>query len=399
MADRHITVSCTGCCLADYLYADIDFSRPELQAYLSQRDGDGGIAPGKLVFADSLERFTGQDINEIIALITAGQPADAFNIGGPAIVALAGAAQLLGQANVSCNFYGFVGNDVTGDQLVNLLQQLPVNLEHYHRCQGATANTVVLSDPRLNNGAGERAFINNIGVSSSYSSEKLGTDFFAADILFFGATALVPKLHSNLTELLQRGRQNGCLNIVTTVYDFINEQAAPGQPWPLGKDLSSYRYIDLLLVDYEEAMRLTNQTELTAAVQFFIDHGVGAFAITHGAENITFYSNGKLFRAVSPTALPVCRATDRELAQHPELCGDTTGCGDNFAGGVIFSLLRQLQDKAPGKLDLTQAVSWGAVAGGFTRFYLGGTYFEKYPGEKLAHLQPFYEQYCQDNGL
>jgi hypothetical protein len=29
----------------------------------------------------------------------------------------------------------------------------------------------------------------------------------------------------------------------------------------------------------------------------------------------------------------------------------------------------------------------GSIAGGFTRSYIGGTYFEKEPGEKFAKLQ------------
>ena len=62
----------------------------------------------------------------------------------------------------------------------------------------------------------------------------------------------------------------------------------------------------------------------------------------------------------------------------------------DFAGGVIYSLIDQLQNKDRGELDLAEAVSWGVVAGGFTRFYLGGTYFEKTAGEKLTKLAPFF---------
>ncbi len=394
---KKLTVACTGCCLADFLYADIDFSKSNAKKYLSLTNGDGGITPGKLVFTADLEHFSGEPIATIMNNITEGKSPDAFNLGGPAIVALAGTAQLLAGENIECKFYGFSGNDATGSQLKQLLEQLPIDIANYHQKTGATPNTIVLSDPRLNAGKGERAFVNNLGASNNYQVDNLSEDFFAADVLIYGATALVPQLHANLTSLLRKGRELGRLNIVTTVYDFLNEQAAPEKPWPLGESNESYKLLDLLLVDYEEAMRLSNSSELAQAIDFFMEQGVAAMVITHGSQPVTFFSDGSLFKATPCAKLPICEATDRELARHPEIKGDTTGCGDNFAGGVIYSLVNQLKTRAHGELDLAEAVNWGAVAGGFTRFYLGGTYFEQTPGEKLAKLQPFYNEYIQNN--
>jgi len=391
--EKEIKVACTGCCLADFLYADIDVSKSNVKQYLSVKNSDGGIMPGKLIFTDDLECFANEKIDDIIDNITENSLPDVFNLGGPAIVALVGAAQLLAGQPVEFDFYGVAGDDDTGEKLYELMKQLPINLDNYHFKSGTTANTIVLSDPRLNDGKGERAFINNLGVSRDYQPEDLGEKFFAADVLIFGATALVPQLHNNLTSLLRKGRECGRVNIVTTVYDFISEKAKPDQAWPLGESAESYQLLDLLLVDYEEALRLSNKSTLTQAIDFFIGQGVGAMVITHGSKSITFFSNGSLFKATAPAELPICQATDRELARHPEIKGDTTGCGDNFAGGVIYSLVSQLVHLKRGELDLAETVSWGAVAGGFTRFYIGGTYFEQTPGEKLAKLKPFYAAY------
>jgi len=71
---------------------------------------------------------------------------------------------------------------------------------------------------------------------------------------------------------------------------------------------------------------------------------------------------------------------------------DTTGCGDNFVGGVIASVVNQLISEA-GKPDMNEACSWGIVSGGFACFYMGGTYFEKKPGEKIARIKPYYDNY------
>ena len=98
--------------------------------------------------------------------------------------------------------------------------------------------------------------------------------------------------------------------------------------------------------------------------------------------------------------------------------GDSTGCGDNFAGGVIGSLARQktlsdfplqgenkdtkLSATSPykrederGPFDLIEACRWGIVSGGFACFYYGGTYLEQKVGEKLSHLQELYDQYLE----
>jgi sugar/nucleoside kinase (ribokinase family) len=389
---KDISISCTGCCLADYLYADVDFSNLAVQKYLSINNGDGGIAPGKLIFTEELERFCGEQITAIIDTVTEHKKPDAFNLGGPAIVALAGAAQLLNGEHVKCKFYGVAGNDEPGKKLYGLMEKLPVDIDNYYFKNGVTPNTIVLSDPRFNDGKGERAFINNLGVARGYLPEDLGEDFFSSDILIYGATALNPQLHTNLTSLLRKGRELGRLNIVTTVFDFLNEMAAPDKPWPLGKSVESYRLLDLLLVDYEEAMRLSNKSDITQAIAFFMEMGVGAMVITHGSNPVTFFSDGSLFKATAVSRLPVCKAVDRELSKCP-VKGDTTGCGDNFAGGVIYSLVCQLEHKECGDFDLAEAVCWGAVVGGFTRSYIGGTYFEKEPGEKMSKIKHFYEIY------
>jgi sugar/nucleoside kinase (ribokinase family) len=78
------------------------------------------------------------------------------------------------------------------------------------------------------------------------------------------------------------------------------------------------------------------------------------------------------------------------LRVQPE--GDTTGCGDNFVGGVLVSVVDQLQ-KGMRNLNFEEACCWGIVSGGFTCFHMGGTYFEEKDGEKMARIRPYYESY------
>jgi sugar/nucleoside kinase (ribokinase family) len=90
--------------------------------------------------------------------------------------------------------------------------------------------------------------------------------------------------------------------------------------------------------------------------------------------------------------MPVSAAVTAELNKGTS--GDTTGCGDNFAGGVIASLIVQLQENKQ-KADLQEACAWGIVSGGFSCFYMGGTYLQKEPGEKRKLIIPFYEEYIK----
>ena len=103
--------------------------------------------------------------------------------------------------------------------------------------------------------------------------------------------------------------------------------------------------------------------------------------------------------------MPVSAAVGQALKEGRK--GDSTGCGDNFAGGVIGSLARQIYNchlstvtsqLSPlncqlSPLNLIEATRWGIVSGGFACFYYGGTSIEKQEGEKLTLLQELYNQY------
>ena len=150
-------------------------------------------------------------------------------------------------------------------------------------------------------------------------------------------------------------------------------------------------FIDLLLVDHEEALRLSGTEDIPSAIAFFREKGTGAVIVTNGAQNIWLWADSPLFGKVEEQTMPVSKAVGEALKQGKK--GDSTGCGDNFAGGVIGSLAKQ---KANGQsLDLKDATRWGIVSGGFACFYYGGTYLEEKEGEKFAQLQELYNQYLK----
>ena len=386
---QKVIVSGVGCCLTDLLYSNVNFKSEIIKPYLSVTRGDGGLTPGHLVFREEFEKFSGNNFDLVLKKITGDRSYDKINIGGPSIVSLINAAQLTDKEKCEVRFYGRGGNDEIGRYLISSLQKTPVVLKDYKLINKETPSTIVLSDPTYENGHGERMFINSIGAAWDYRPDELDKDFFSSDIVVFGGTALVPQIHDNMTSLLLKAKSRGCITIVNTVFDFRNEKANPAERWPLGESDESYKYTDVLIADREEAMRLSGENDLQSAIKFFRQKQVSSLIITNGSKNITIYSNGSFFKSTELREMPV---SQKVIEDQKYSGGDTTGCGDNFAGGVIASVVSQLNSGSIHP-DLYEACCRGIVSGGFTCFYLGGTYFEEKTGEKKAKIEPYYDAY------
>jgi sugar/nucleoside kinase (ribokinase family) len=386
-------VSGVGCWLMDKLYNHIDFTSAVFRKYLSRAAGDGGLSPGRLVFAEEFERFIDQPIDRALAEITGGKDAQARNVGGPCIVAMIGASQLVWNRDISFLFFGARGEDTNGRNLVERLGTADVDISG---CKVVTENTPftdVFSDPDYAQGQGERIFVNSIGAAGAFAPEDLPNDFFDSQVCIFGGTALVPQIHDNLTSLLDRAKQAGALTVVNTVYDFRNEKRNPGQPWPLGQSAQSYKSIDLLIMDNEEAQKISGTEGQQAMLDYFAGSGVSSFIITHGAEPITAFSDGRLFAPCAVQSFPVSQRVRQELATPQLAKGDTTGCGDNFVGGALASLVMQRQDRPEGKPELEDVVAWAVASGGTACFYMGGAFAEQFPGQRREQVLPYYQDY------
>jgi sugar/nucleoside kinase (ribokinase family) len=399
MKPKKIVISGTGCALADFVYNRISFHSPEFNKYLSKKSGDGGLNPGKLVFTEELEKFAGKSYPEIFKDIIGSRTHDAFNVGGPSLVSMIHASQLLEKEGYEVKFFGIAGNDETSARILKMIRRTPLNIKNYLVTSPHDSPfTDVLSDPDYENGHGERTFINNIGAAWDYTPEQLTRDFFDSHIVAFGGTALVPQIHDNLTLLLEKAKKNNCITLVNTVFDFRNEKKNPGKPWPLVSHNENFRLIDLLIMDREEALMISGCRTIGEASGFFAATGVSSFIITNGADALTAWSRGGLFEKTELMTMPVSRMVTDELKSNPGRKGDTTGCGDNFAGGILASIALQLRNKEKGHFDLVDAVSWGVASGGLCCFTVGGTYLENATGEKRKAVQLLQKEYLTQIG-
>ena len=400
MITDKIIISGTGCALADYLYSNISFQNPKFKKYLSKEAGDGGLEVGKLVFTEELEKFAGKSFQRIISEIIGIREPDAFNIGGPSLVALIHASQMLDRKHFNVKFFGIAGTDDTANKIFDILRRLPLNIRNYsvtgHR---VTPFTYVLSDSDYDDGQGERTFVNSIGAAWDYFPQQLTREFFHSHIVCFGGTALVPRLHDNLAQLLQKAKCNKCITVVNTVFDFRNEKNNPGKPWPLVEDEESYALIDVLIMSCDEAIKISGKQTLNDAIGFFRLTQVSTFIITNGTNNLVACSKGGLFKKTELIKLPVSQKVIQDLKLNPALRGDTTGCGDNFAGGVISAIAWQLKDRQKGDFDLVEALSWGIASGGFSCYTIGGMYLERSKDEKKVAVEQIQKEYLKQINL
>ncbi|MDR2477724.1 MAG: carbohydrate kinase family protein, partial [Treponema sp.] len=296
------------------------------------------------------------------------------------------------------------GNDGLGDFVETALARLPFKEYRLVKTEWPSPRTDVISDPYYDNGHGERTFINLLGAANHFYPADLEDQFFNAGIICFGGTGLVPPIHDGLTELLTRAKNGGALTVVNLVYDFRSEMTAPGIKWKLGVRDDAYPYIDILMADKDEALKTSGTASAEDAIRWFLAQGTGAVIVTEGSRSIKLAAGTGVFAPLETLSMPVCEAVNRELEAHPERRGDTTGCGDNFAGGVIAGIAEQLAAlpaNAPprGTLDLRECAIPGTAAGGFACFTVGGTYYENRPGEKRDRIAAYIAAYRKQLGV
>lgn len=373
----------------DILHQGADFSSDPFASLTSRVSGDGGLNVGGLVFAQDLASFSGRPMEAILSSLAGGRGPDAENVGGPAIVSLIHTAQLVPDSRVE--FFGTTGTDHTGQALRDVLSRTPVGTGHLRTLDGATPATHVFNDPKYDSGTGERLFINQLGVADFPAAGQLPEEFVKADIVQLGGTALVPPLHRRLPGVLRRAREAGAFTVVNTVYDFRGERERPEERWTLGSD-EAYEHIDVLICDLEEARRLTGRSDAASAVAWFLKRGCRGAIVTCGADPVWYGTE----QAGEP--LIVSQPVYREFTndQSPA-AGDTTGCGDNFCGGVVAAVADRLQSGAD-HIDLAEAVTTGIASGAFCLSYLGGTMVERHPGEKLSRISTTAGAYLERYG-
>lgn len=235
--------------------------------------------------------------------------------GAPANVAAAIAA-LGGQVDMAAK----VGKDPFGDHIISLLQEMGVNTNW------------VLQDPRHFTSFafvslmedGERDFYFNRGADGQLSNTDLAAlQLNDYSIVHFGsATGFLPgPLQKTYLDLLAKAKSNGSIISFDPNYRHLlfqhNTNSFIEQSWPFIEQSHFFKLSD------EEALLITNCTDVQAAAKALRNRTKSVFAITLGKEG-TLISVGDKIEMVGSIAIkPV----------------DATGAGDAFVGAVLFQLI------------------------------------------------------------
>lgn len=189
---------------------------------------------------------------------------------------------------------------------------------------------------------GERPALHVKGANTSLSLDYIDWDLVeSADYVHVGGTCLLDKFDGEPTaEVLRRAQAAGAI----TTLDMLGMPDADFDRL----FLPVLPHLDYFLPNDDDARMVSGRSDLTDAVSWLHDHGVGDTVITLGAEGASYTPNGG-----SEIRVP---AYDIDVI-------DTTGCGDAFSGGFIAGLVEGL--------DIPGAMEIGVASGSMVATGLG----------------------------
>lgn len=263
--------------------------------------------------------------------------------GAPANVACA-----LVKLGTSAGFVGCVGQDQAGDELVELLQTLGVDVTGVQRDSTAPTRQVYV----VRSATGDRSFAGfGDRNTAEFADTRLQADqlpdhlFAAADFLVLGTLELAyPESQKSVLRALQMAEQYDIKIILDVNWRPVFWQDPEIARQTIGK---LFKKIDFLKLSQEEAEWLFNTTD-PGAITYRLDSVEGVL-VTAGEQGCAYClseNEGK----IPGFAVPVV---------------DTTGAGDSFLAGFIHQLrqvgMPNLTNSEMAKKIVTYASAVGAL--------------------------------------
>jgi len=244
---------------------------------------------------------------EIFSLDTQKIENIAFSVGGDAMNVAADSAKLGLRTALS----GKVGRDAPGDYLVAAAGELGIDCSAVERTgEYATSCSVVLGEA-----GGARHFAYYGKSNYTYDASPV-TDRMLADskLLYVGSALGLPSLADGaLASLLKRAKERGCLTA-------MDATSSPDDLW-LEHIEAALPFCDIFIPSYEEAVRITGETEPEAIIAFLKGKGVGTAGVKLGKRGVR----------VEDIECPAFRCDN--------VVG-TTGAGDGFMAGFVCGTVK-----------------------------------------------------------
>lgn len=262
-------------------------------------------------------------------------PGIELTIGGCA----ANVAADLAKLGVDVGIAGCVGRDRFGVAVREMLAASGVQTQSLvESAEHPTASTVI-----VNITGEDRRFIHCAGSNQAFDGSQLANeDLASCRILYLGGYGLLPALTGErLIELFRTARSLNVITVLDVVLPANCDAAAlvkPVLPWT-----------DYFFPNTDEAQIILGETHAGRQARRFVEWGAGHAIVTCGSDGAWIARGEELWRSRSYPARPV----------------DSTGTGDAFVAGFLYSLLQQR--------TLPDAVRAGAALGASCVQAMGAT--------------------------
>lgn len=384
-------ISGVGCCVVDYIYQDVDFALPKANRYLT-KDGTHGLIISEGNLLEHLTTYFGVSEGKLIQDIVGGITPHK-TLGGVSVVTLISAAQLLfDQGDIEVYYYANIPRNELGKLTIETIRKTPLRTDRLKIVEGDSVVTHALCGNDAQ-GNPSRTFIcaPSVHPSTALELEELDDDFYTSELTVFSAIQWEPLINERFSQVLRKCKEHNSITMVSTASDPLMRGR---HKWVLGDSDKVYEYIDILMMNKEEALHYSGKDDLESAVKYFQSiPSIQGVLITDGLNPTYVYGKGELCRPYHGF-IPTVHAIDEDKARGLLPHGDTVGCGDNYCGGVVASIALQLK-RGAGQIDLMEACILGNLSGGITSTTTGGIFKEQFFGEKQRLVDRYYRDYVK----
>jgi sugar/nucleoside kinase (ribokinase family) len=207
-----------------------------------------------------------------------------------------------------------VGEDLMGDWVLQRLQHFGVDTWGVQRKPGwKTSSSIVTT-----RADGSRPALHMIGATKDfYIDDAMIPRVIDAKVFHIGGVGLMNAMDQGQSALVMKAAKAG--GAVTTVDVFA------GSPKDLPAIARVLPYTDYFMPSIEEAMALTEKTDMADSAKIFLDMGVKACVFTLGGEGAYYHDrDGLTFKVPAFDVNVKC----------------TCGCGDAFNAGFAVGLAK-----------------------------------------------------------
>ncbi len=220
----------------------------------------------------------------------------------------------LAKLGVDVAVMGCVGQDGLGDFAIEELDNHGIDTSGVYRTEATgTAATVVFIES-----SGERSFIHAVGADAEIRPEYLDIDLVKSPELLYMAGALaMPGFDGEpQAQVMGQAKQAGVTTVLDVVWDATGKWLETLAP--------VLTYTDIFVPSLVEAREISGHQAPEDVAQFFLDQGIKIVGLTNAGQG-AYISTADMRMNVPAYEVEVV---------------DTTGAGDAFTAGFIYSYLQ-----------------------------------------------------------